>query len=544
MGAPRRPPPHIPGYTYLRGIGGGGFADVYLYRQHRPSREVAIKVLRVDEVPEGMLGAFDREADLMASVSNHPYIVTIFGADQAEGRPYLVMEYYPKPNYAQRARGGLDASAVLQLGIQLAGAIETAHRAGVVHRDIKPANVLVSSLDSPGLTDFGIAGSRTGSSVEESVGMSIPYTAPEVIDRSAPGDEVSDVYSLAATLYTLVARRTPFEIIGGENSTVELAKRVLRGTPPSTGAAIPDALEDLLAAGLSHSRSYRPQSAREFGLGLQGIEAKLGYRRTDLIISSPSIHTWDRPDDDDDGTRATPIQIVDPDLAPRPGPGIGRPIVPAARTDGPVDAVSVPTGKVQRDAARVGGVGSIPGIGAPPIPGRKVETPPPAYDDAGAFEASPEADNGPQPVPSTPRLRKTRDRTRRLIAASVVVGLIAIGAVGVAGLLDGDTDKQDAVPSQNDVIEPDPGKILGNPEVPTDLAVSTRGNQVIASWKGKPEVEAYVVARYDPRGFVLGTITVSTTEAVLEASPGGGLCVEVQAAIGTLRSAPTPRRCL
>jgi serine/threonine protein kinase len=135
---PRSAPPELPGFTPDRWIGGGGFADVFLYTQLRPSRSVAVKILRREHLSAQALANFDAEADIMAEVSTHPYIVTIFASGVSpDGRPYIVMEHYPQPNFGERARGGaLDLTEVLRTGIQVASAVETAHRAGIVHRDI------------------------------------------------------------------------------------------------------------------------------------------------------------------------------------------------------------------------------------------------------------------------------------------------------------------------------------------------------------------------------------------------------------------------
>ena len=143
----------------------------------------------------------------MAQLADHPYIVQVFRSEQtADGGAYLVMKYYPPPNLAVRSRAErMSVEEVLRTGIQLASAVETAHRAGIIHRDIKPANVLVSQYGQPGLTDFGIAG-RGGHAedVDEDVGVSVPWSPPEVLYGQSNGDSRSDVYSLAATLWHLL----------------------------------------------------------------------------------------------------------------------------------------------------------------------------------------------------------------------------------------------------------------------------------------------------------------------------------------------------
>ncbi len=173
MSARRAPaaPPDLPGFTYVDLLGSGGFADVYLYEQHLPRRRVAVKVLLTDRMSSGSVSEFTSEANVMAMLSTHPAIVTIYQAGvAADGRPYLVMEYCPKPNLQVRyRREPFPIAESLRVGVQVAAAVETAHRAGVLHRDIKPANILVTEYNRPALTDFGIA--STTSAAAESAPM-------------------------------------------------------------------------------------------------------------------------------------------------------------------------------------------------------------------------------------------------------------------------------------------------------------------------------------------------------------------------------------
>ncbi|HXF02044.1 MAG TPA: serine/threonine-protein kinase, partial [Arthrobacter sp.] len=137
---PPAPPPNIDGYRYVRLLGSGGFSDVYLYEQDRPKRRVAVKVLLSGLRTEDARRRFESEANLMAQLSTHPFIVTIYEANlTADGHSYLAMEYCSRPSLEARYRQGpLGVDEVLALGIQVASAVETAHRAGIAHRDIKP----------------------------------------------------------------------------------------------------------------------------------------------------------------------------------------------------------------------------------------------------------------------------------------------------------------------------------------------------------------------------------------------------------------------
>ncbi|WP_252976148.1 protein kinase [Janibacter melonis] len=130
MSTPSPPAPRIPGLEHVRRLGAGGFADVHLYRQELPRMLVAVKVLRTaaGDLREQLVA----EANTMAELAEHPYIVTVLRADVTDdGRPYLVMAYYPGTSLAARARRSpLSVAETLRAGVQLASAVETAHRAG------------------------------------------------------------------------------------------------------------------------------------------------------------------------------------------------------------------------------------------------------------------------------------------------------------------------------------------------------------------------------------------------------------------------------
>nr|BFF09414.1 hypothetical protein GCM10025699_07170 [Microbacterium flavescens] len=243
-------PPDLPGFTYVDLLGSGGFADVYLYEQALPKRRVAVKVLLTERMSSGSVAEFTAEANVMAMLSTHPAIVTIYQAGVAQdGRPYLVMEYCPKPNLQVRyRREPFTIAESLRVGVQVAAAVETAHRAGVLHRDIKPANILVTEYNRPALTDFGIA--STTSAAAESAGLSIPWSPPESFADVPRSDPQSDVYALGATVYTLLAGRSPFELPGQRNTAAELIQRIETAPLP------------LSAAPTCRRRSSTPSSAR------------------------------------------------------------------------------------------------------------------------------------------------------------------------------------------------------------------------------------------------------------------------------------------
>ncbi len=286
-------PPRIPGYTYVQHIGQGGFADVYLYEQEWPRQRVAIKVVRPDvPLTEREKAMFATEADAMAQLADHPYIVSVVTAGTTtpeEGsRPYLVMRYCPPPDLGQRVQvKTMSVGEAVATGIKLASAIETAHRAGILHRDIKPSNVLVTTYSEPALTDFGIAGRLHETEVDAEVRISYPWSSPELLDGRSNGSVASDVYSLGATIWNLLVGRSPFHIPGGDNSSRALTARILHTAPPRTQRPdVPPALDLLLQQCLAKDPEHRPHSALEVARALQRIEAQSGFPRTVIAVET------------------------------------------------------------------------------------------------------------------------------------------------------------------------------------------------------------------------------------------------------------------
>ncbi|NUP58989.1 MAG: serine/threonine protein kinase, partial [Pseudarthrobacter sp.] len=329
---PVAPPPRIPGFTYISLLGSGGFSDVYLYEQDRPRRKVAVKVLLSDLKTEGARRRFESEANLMAQLSSHPYIVTIFEAEVTDdGHSYLAMEYCSRPSLDVRyRRQRFSVDEVLAVGIQVASAVETAHRAGIAHRDIKPANILVTDYNRPALTDFGISGTLAGDGDDDS-GMSIPWSPPEQFRDGSVDGVMVDVWALGATLYTLLAGRSPFVLPGSDNSQRELINRISNMALPRLGRAdVPESLELALATAMAKSPQSRYSSAHAFALALQRIQAELNLSVTPFEVLEEPQHEESHPDDAAEETRVRSIAAIDPE---RTG---SAPTFPArTRPDGP-----------------------------------------------------------------------------------------------------------------------------------------------------------------------------------------------------------------
>jgi eukaryotic-like serine/threonine-protein kinase len=280
-------PPILPGLAYVRPLGSGGFADVFLYEQDMPRRNVAVKVMPSDVRDPELRRMFNAEADVLAHLSAHPAIVTVYQAGiSADGRPYIVMEYCPG-SLAQRYRvERLPVDEVLAVGVRMASALESAHRAGLVHRDVKPSNILITTFGTPVLADFGISSSLQRATADEVLAMSIPWSAPEVVAEQTAGTVASEVWSIGATVYSLLAGHSPFERRErGQNTKEQLRRRIARASYTAIARTdVPASLQDVLATAMSRDPNRRYGSSLEFAEALRAVQSELGLSPTPLEI--------------------------------------------------------------------------------------------------------------------------------------------------------------------------------------------------------------------------------------------------------------------
>lgn len=280
-------PPVLAGFNYVRVLGSGGFADVFLYEQNLPRRQVAVKVLLSEVVDDSVRQMFRAEADLMAQLSSHPSILTVYQASvSSDGRPYLVMEFC-SPALADRSRReSIPVPEVLDIAVKIGSAIETAHRAGVLHRDIKPSNILLTAYGHPVLSDFGIASTLGESGHQEIIGVSIPWSAPEVLLDETPGTVQSELWSLAATVYSLLAGRPPFSVADGSDTPGAMTRRITNGRPqPLERSDIPPTLHRALLRAMSRDPKRRHGTVLELIRDFQASERELGAPETPIEVA-------------------------------------------------------------------------------------------------------------------------------------------------------------------------------------------------------------------------------------------------------------------
>ncbi|SIT87460.1 serine/threonine-protein kinase [Microbacterium sp. RU33B] len=320
-------PPILPGLGYIRPLGSGGFADVFLYEQDMPRRNVAVKVLPADVRDADMRRMFNAEADVLAHLSAHPSIVTVYQAGiSADGRPYIVMEFCPG-SLSQRYRiERLPVDDVISIGVRMANALESAHRAGLVHRDVKPSNILVTTFGAPVLADFGISSSLTKETADEMLAMSIPWSAPEVVAEQTAGTIESEVWSLGATIYSLLAGHSPFERRErGQNTKEQLRRRIARATYtriPRTD--VPESLQDVLARSMNRDPRQRYSSAREFAEALRAVQTELGISPTPLEVPTEEwAGASDSVDFSDAALRGAPRSRIEREERRKTRPGVG-----------------------------------------------------------------------------------------------------------------------------------------------------------------------------------------------------------------------------
>lgn len=270
--------PSIPGHAWVRALGAGGFADVHLYRQDAPARDVAIKVLRVAADAAGR-EALSREADALAAVTGHPAVVSLFAAGStADGRPYLAMEYCPVSDLAAQARRQpLAVSRALDLMVQVSSAAETLHRRGLVHRDIKPANIMVAADDEAKIADFGLALNMNKDLDRDStfiMGVGSPaYMSPEQI-KNYPLNQKTDLYSLGVVLFQLLTGRLPFRA----NNQATLIYRIVNTDAPSVTSLrpdLPEGLNAILKRALEKDLYNRYRNGAEMAKDLSAVRYQL-----------------------------------------------------------------------------------------------------------------------------------------------------------------------------------------------------------------------------------------------------------------------------
>ena len=274
-------------YEIVAPLGAGGMGEVYRARDTRLERTVAIKVLpeRFSKDTE-LKQRFEREAKTISSI-NHPHICTLYDVGHQDEIDYLVMEYIDGESLAQRLlKGPLSTDQMLKTGVQIADALDKAHRNGIIHRDLKPGNIMLTKSGAK-LLDFGLAkptmaikaaatnsvATRTGAlnpiSRQGHIAGTLEYMSPEQVE-GREADSRSDIFALGAVLYEMVTGKRAFE----GKSTISVASAILEKDPEPISKIqpmSPPALEHAVKTCLAKEPEERWQSAADVARELRWI---------------------------------------------------------------------------------------------------------------------------------------------------------------------------------------------------------------------------------------------------------------------------------
>ncbi|TQC50888.1 protein kinase [Rhodococcus sp. WS4] len=286
------------GFDGAEEIGRGGFGVVYRCTQADLERTVAVKVLTV-ELDEENRARFFREQRAMGRLTGHPNIVNILQVGATDsGRPFIVMPYHSQDSLDARIRrdGPLQLDQALRLGVKMAGAVESAHRLGILHRDVKPANILLTDYGEPELTDFGIAHITGGfETATGAVTGSPAYTAPEVLAGDSPSP-AADVYGLGAVLFSALTGHAAFERRSGEQVVAQFLRITTQPVPDLREHGIPEDVSAVIAQAMSRTPGQRPATAAAFGEELRTLQRDHGFPVDEMALrAEPDVQGSDVP---------------------------------------------------------------------------------------------------------------------------------------------------------------------------------------------------------------------------------------------------------
>ncbi len=542
--APASGPDLLPGYDGAVEIARGADSVVYRARQRALARDVAVKVLQVDD--PATAARFRRELELTVRLGRlHPHIVTVLDTGTtADGRPCIVMEYLERGSLQDtlRATGPLPAADVVRVGKVIADALAFAHGQGVLHRDVKPQNILVLPT-SWVLADFGIArlaDSGATASVEQ---FSYRHAAPQVLDGMPP-TAADDVWSLGSTLFTLLDGRPPFASDDPADDTALAYLRRVRTEAPRalTRGDLPPGLDDVIASCLTKDPAARIGTAEQLLHELSRVEgASSGWAPTSGEPGSAAPVVADPEPATNDRSVATSPGLPVPPAPAAPEPVVAtvdEPLTPSVPPGPPPDATPAPTPAVS----------ALAHTAAEPRDAEPTGTAPalPADDPASVV--------APATAPAKPGLLGTPGRR-------VALGLVAGAAIGVTLVLALDQSETPvAQPSQTPTANTVPTASLApsisatpvppvqEPELrPVIVDARAGGTSVALEWTDPSagKVTFFITQVGLPEPKVVAQFPPGTTKGVVEGvDPAAAQVCYVVGAFDGSAAATSSQRCL
>ncbi|HMD43130.1 MAG TPA: protein kinase [Candidatus Acidoferrum sp.] len=283
-------------YLIIEKLGEGGMGIVYRARDEKLQRDVALKFLGALSASSSTSHEKILEEARAISALNHPNICTVYEVGEAEGKPYIAMEFVEGKLLSTAINStGMALEQVERYGIQLAEALGHAHSRGIIHRDLKSANVMITPTGLLKILDFGISrrqdpGGGDGTTrfdqsweSQHTFTGTLPYVAPEVL-RGLVGDERSDIWSLGVLLYEMVAGRRPFR----GATPYELSAAILREKQPDISQPIPTVMQSVLDKCLNKDPGQRYQSAGEVRAALETAGTASRTQKVLTVMNPPS----------------------------------------------------------------------------------------------------------------------------------------------------------------------------------------------------------------------------------------------------------------
>lgn len=586
--------PHIPGFRALSPLGYGPTSTIFSAQSTSLGRWVALTVYSTTLADDRSQRRFLRAFETARRLGSHPHIVTTLEAGLTPERmPYVVTENYERGTLEARISTRpqlLDVDEVLAVGIALAGALETAHRAGVIHGGLHPGRVLIDDDRVPAIADMNLVPLVVGR-LAALVGPR-HHAPPEVLE----GEELSpatDVFSLASTLYMALTGRPPYQGEDPEADTAaSLLLRMLQRTVPPIGRRdVPPSLETRLAQALDSQAANRPAGPLTFVTLLQGIQQELSLPVTEPVVLDvpPGLTVADEVHQPQPNGTASDNLPPDPALPPDPDPALppltATTASPLQHPDTPVPRVFVPYQPPEPEAAAppaaAGPLADVPDFPAPPAPEQPAYEPPapdpappetngdhwgssnqwpwavegdvdtfdpqpaapvavldsPAYTSPSGgteppVDVEPEPEAQPEPAGDAP------DRARAL-PVIVLMSLVAVLVVGVAWMI---VTGEDPSPASGSGTTQSTDASDGGAVPPESVTAVEIASGVQIDWDGSSEQAQVVVVLSEaeaPRTLPAEAGSALVVNAA-ELTPGTGYCFAVAPAPSATSSSSTP----